>query len=158
MKSKLHKGSRTVFQHTKDVVSEETGEILSSEVVASIEVPIKGIEDFFILFGNSIKAIYRLNGAEKDVFLWAAMHVNINSPRITLNMIEKQVVAHDTGHAVGTVNNAIQGLSKKGIFIREGRGSYAIDPQYAWKGKMNEREKARKERKVRITFAVEDND
>lgn len=152
MRSKTGGRTRKVFE--RQVLDTNTGEIIESESV-TVEIPIKGTEEFFVIFGGAIKAVFQLSGAAKDVFIWSGLHVGINTTSISLSKREKDQIAADTGLNPRTVDNAIQELTRKKVFIREGRGSYAINPKYAWKGKMNERAKAMKNMKLKLTFELE---
>jgi hypothetical protein len=157
---------KTVFKSRETTVDSLTGEILAENEV-HIKVPIKSFEQFVILFGDNIKSVLQLDGAEKTVFLWVAViQAKMNTNEFTLTLSDKEAIRESTkvyegaelvkkGLSIGALNNAISSLVKKSIFLRSGYATYYVNPKFAWKGNLAERAKAKQHITLKIQYEFE---
>lgn len=120
-----------------------TGEIVS----AVTEIKCDSIDTFIFCFLNSIKEITHLDGNSIRVLLWCWKFSSFNLSLPTGNRIHNDATFRDEIRTMGgdltdsVINKAFSILSKKRLLIKQGRGSYILNPKYFFKGNLSDRSK-----------------
>jgi hypothetical protein len=157
-------GNKTVYREVQSQYDEHGEQIGQNEV--TIEVPIKGQEEFMLIFSRVYQGIFQFDGAELKVMIYAGMNAKLNQGLVTFNSHTKKELASFSevkdaqgkvikkGLSVGAISNAISSLVKRGVLIWVGKSTYKVNPSYIWKGNITSRNKELQNLKINFTLPV----
>ncbi|SMB92012.1 hypothetical protein SAMN00120144_2511 [Hymenobacter roseosalivarius DSM 11622] len=114
----------------------ENGELLDQQEVG-VDILVKGSEDFFFVFAKHLGTVLQLGGNEIKVLLWCSMNAHLNTNEIVLNKAIKERIARDADISPRSVDNSLTKLCRKEMLKRVDSGVYLVNPDAAWKGKIN---------------------
>lgn len=127
----------------------ETGEVLSSEQVLK-QKHVKQVtqESFIFAFLEDMKGLLKIeNKSEIRVLACLWQMSSFNAPgettgnEITLLPRERNWIAEQVGIKAGTVKNVVKALVEKELIFRVERSRYRLNPEYFWKGYLQDRAK-----------------
>lgn len=163
--------TQKVFSLQKETISED-GELLGTESV-SVDILVKDSEEFSFVFKKALQGSLNINGAALKVLLWAGSEAALNTNEVSITAEHKQRISDHTavyratangrilvkpGLAVGTIDNAVTDLLKRGLLTRIGKGQkstlYKVSESFSWRGNMKTRAR---EMKLNITVRMPEN-
>lgn len=135
--NKVHDNMRTHLKNgkteTKIYVNEATGEVMEEEVIQHTYLAATK-EQFFIGYVSMLAMMYKeLSGPEIKVYAWLLEKYPSDTTIAIVKGI-KQEMSQVIGIKVGTIDNAISGLTAKGMIYSTGKAIYKMNPRYAYKG------------------------
>lgn len=138
MKAYLKTGHVTVTE----TVSEETGEIISTNV-KSHKYLANSKEEFMLLYVSVLPIFIKLSSPAKSVY--AYLLANYNSEVVfELGGGSRGFIGNKLGLGNSTVANALKELKDEGLIYVHSRSMYQINPRYAFKGSTTSRNQALK--------------
>jgi len=134
MKTSIMTKRLTEITNTVDC---ETGEILRTDV-KSHRYLANTKEEFFLIYTTLIGVFQKISAAEVRVYAFLLEHYHIDG-KIVINDIIRQDIANITKLSLGTINNTFMRLTSTEqtthpLLYRLGRGTYQLNPRYAFKG------------------------
>ena len=142
--------NKRVSTKTTNIVDQHTGEVLHTDQV-HVDILVKDEKEFFFVFSQHMSQIMNMEGALVKVLLWCSSNMQLNQNTVVLTKTQKEAIQRMTnpnddkslsgGLSLGSINNAVSALVKRGIFIKQGRSTYQIHPEFVWKGNMVNRNK-----------------
>jgi len=117
-----------VHEHT---TVDSDGEVISKQTVSAF--PSNSEDRFTKLYLDDVLTFGLLTKCEIVVFLLLMRYMDYKN-RIEVGINRKKSMAKKAGFSLGTVNNAIHGLSKKKFLIRVEIGTYLANPNFVGKG------------------------
>jgi len=139
MKIHLKKGNREITNY----VDSETNELIGQEIKQHTYVA-NTREEFFLGYVKLLSVFYEeLTGPEIKVYSYLLAHYRFD---VNIGLIKsiKTEIANKLGIKLGTVDNAVSTLSQKKLIYNTGKGSYKLNPRYAFKGSTSERQRLMK--------------
>lgn len=101
-------------------------------------------EQFFLGYVSMLGMVYReLTGPEIKVYAYLLEKYSSETPIGIVKAI-KEEMGKQIGIKLGTIDNALSGLTSKGMIYSTGKAVYKMNPRYAWKGGSASRNKALK--------------
>ncbi len=128
---------RTCYEKTSMVVDSQTGELLEQDV-KTIKYLAGNREEFFLMYSSLVGLLEKMTSPEIKVYCYLIKNYQIGSP-IAITLGIREVIGEAQKLKSGTVNNAISGLSKKGLIFQLQKGLYKLNPRHAFKGSTLER-------------------
>jgi len=136
---------KTVTNKEYSLVHNDTGEIVEFKQVKKVKQ-----EEFMLLFLAAAELLNQLDGTSIKIliFCWKYSTFNNNVEKEG-NLIYNNVYFKDKLRESGltysdnTINIYIGRLCKKNLLIKKGRGVYMLNPEYFFKGTLNDRSKLR---------------
>lgn len=132
---------KTVITEKNNYVSEETGEILETSIKKHSFIA-NSKEQFFIGYVSILGMFKNLNGSEIKVYAYI-LEKYTNDSLICINDTLRKAICADTGVKEGTINNCLTRLSddseESPLLAKLGKGTYKINPRYAFKGSTKDR-------------------
>ncbi len=124
-----------------DISDKKTGEIIitDKEIIKTEYLVYDKGDSFFQSYSQIVGLYKNLNGSDIKVLTFCMVNINYNLNVITLNKFMINEISNAFGLKPQTIKNSISVLKKKNVLIPEGAGSYRMNPQYFWKGKINDR-------------------
>ena len=118
-------------------VDSETGEILNTEI-KSHNYLADTKEEFFLTFTTLLSVFQKISMAEIRVYAFLLNQYRSNC-KIVINDIIRRDIVNNTHLSSGSINNALCSLtSTEGrnhpLLYKLGRGTYQLNPRYAFKG------------------------
>lgn len=140
-KSKL----KTYFVERTTTISEE-GVILNNDVDKHTFIT-DSKEQFFIGYLSLLGVFKNLNGSEIKVYAYFLEKYS-SEAMICINDTLRKQISLETGVKQNTINNCLTKLSdvkeNHPLLAKLGKGTYQINPRYAFKGSTKNRDKALK--------------
>ena len=134
MRAHLKKGS----SETIITKNEESGEVVDVQTKHHTYLAATK-EQFFIGYVSMLSLFYEdLNGPEIKVYSYLLAHYNFDTTIAIIKTI-KEDIAKKIGIKIGTIDNALGGLTRKNLIYPAGKATYKLNPRYAFKGKTSER-------------------
>ncbi len=116
-----------------NTVDRETGEIVDTEVKKHKYLAATK-EQFFIGYASMLSMIYKeLTAPEIKVYAYLLDKYSSEAPIGMVKSI-KEEIGDTIGLKLGTIDNALSSLAKKGMVYSVGKASYKLNPRYAFKG------------------------
>jgi DNA-binding MarR family transcriptional regulator len=128
---------KTSITHTTLAIDSETGELMDREV-KTVRYLANNKEEFYLIYSSLIGLLQKMTLPEIKVYCYLIEKYQIGSP-IALTRTIKEIIAEKQGLSIGTVKNTIPGLWKKRLIYPIGRGTYKLNPRFAFKGSTSER-------------------
>lgn len=126
-------------------INPETAELIDTLVeVKTHTIAVESKDQFAFIYASIIGALQGLNGGDIKLLMYCSMNCTLNSNMIPLNSHFLAEAAKQLGVSPGSLRNSIMSLTKKGILIKVGSGTYRVNPRYFWRGDTNERLKTMK--------------
>lgn len=132
---------------TDTVINEETGEVISSNSVHSVNVfkTTKSVDEFIFTFLEDLSAFYRLDN-KTDIRLLAELWKMFPllkkgeaESQMAILRSHKLALAEKIGVTLNTIDKTISKLVDRGLLFRRGRSIYALNAQFFFKGHLNDR-------------------
>lgn len=138
------------IERTIDV---DTGLIVAENLLTK-DILVKDNEEWFFAYTKLVRVLLGLDGNEVKVLLWCALHTNLGTNEVALPRYIKERMSTEINLTLGSIDNALSRLVKKGHLHRLGRGVYHIDPDTTWRGDI----KARSSNiKVFLNYTIQNN-
>ncbi len=130
---------------TKMLLDSLSGEVISEEKeIVSKQISITADKEmFWLLYAQFIDLIFckeKPSHVAKDIFFWLLRENpgKTESFGITLDMKKRMSV--DMNVSIGSINNNLKNAVDTGLLIKgDCKGSYKINPEYAFKGATKDR-------------------
>lgn len=123
-------------QETKIVINED-GEVKRTEMTTIRRVT---KDTFMQVYLDDFASLMKIReGAEYKTVLWIGREMKKSTNQIILVKANKQSMANEIGVTYRTLDNAISALVKKGVLEIVDRSVYRLNPQYFFKGSIDER-------------------
>lgn len=130
--------SVSVIKH--DVIDHETGEVINSSYTST---QVKEVEPNFVkMYVDDVGKLMDLRPKGSKVLHILVRLMNYYNI-VTMVKPVKEMMCAELGMTVGSLNNEIDRLYRKGILIRKGRSVYVVDPELFGKGKWEHVKKIR---------------
>lgn len=131
---------KVVFEETKTVIDEQTGEVFRSE---NTKVSFADREpDYVKLYVKDIIRLQDLPPSTDKVLMEIIGQMGYSNIFAAYAPI-KRVMSRNLGLSINTLNKSIDMLYKKGILVRVERGVYMVDPNLFARGKWEDIKKIR---------------
>lgn len=101
-------------------------------------------EKFFIGYVSMLAMMYKeMTGPEIKVYAWL---LEKYSSEASIGIVKgvKDVMGQDIGIKLGTIDNALSGLTKKAMIYTVSKATYKLNPRYAFQGPTKTRNKVLK--------------
>ena len=122
------------------IVDSESGAVIDQNVNLKIHRTLAASrESFAQMFFSIVGVLNNLTGAEIKILVYCITHAPYNKNFVTINAPFRKLITKECNIADGTIKNSVKTLVKKGMLIRQGSGSYLINPEYFWKGDSEKR-------------------
>lgn len=133
--------SKGTFDNTT-IIDNETGEVLDPEIKRhKIMV---GKDQFYLTYTYLLNALSKdLSLVEMKVYAYLLEHNNAGAEiGITKKMKESICAATNISH-INSISNALKSLQEKELpfLFKSGRGTYILNPRYAYQGSTKNRDK-----------------
>jgi hypothetical protein len=128
---------RTNSRHT-EFTKNEAGEIIDSNTKEHKYLA-DNKEQFFLGYVSLLAIFYeKLSGPEIKVYAYLLAHYSFES---TIGIIRglKEEMSSKIGIKLPTINNALSGLLEAKLLYTISRGTYKLNPRYAFKGSTGDR-------------------
>lgn len=128
---------KTGILETIQTVDNETGEVLDISHKKHTYIA-NSKEEFFLVYSSLIGLFQKISAAEVRVYAYLLENYFTKS-MIVINDIVRQDMVTKTGLASGSINNALALLASSSnkdhpLLYRIGRGTYQLNPRYAFRG------------------------
>lgn len=129
---------------TDRVVDTESGEVLDEKTISYI---IESEKEFYMTYCKVLGILKDMKLGEIKTLAWMVSHTTFNDNTVVLTGGIKRKIAEDMAISESAVNNALAPLVAKGILYRSEDvkirrdAIYYINPEYYWKGSMENRRK-----------------
>jgi len=132
-KSILKKGLTEITR----IVDTDTGEVLDLDI-KNHKYLANTKEEFFLIYSTLIGVFQKISAAEVRVYAFLLEHYNV-SGKIVINDIVRKDIMNQTNLQPGSINNTFKRLTSTEhtshpLLYRLGRGTYQLNPRYAFKG------------------------
>lgn len=133
---------RTNLTEVSNIVDKETGEVISTEI-KNHKYLANTKEEFFLIYSTLIGVFQKISAAEIRVYAFLLQHYAV-SGKIVINDIIRQDIVNNTSLTAGSINNALTHLTlsenvSHPLLYRLGRGTYQLNPRYAFRGSSKDR-------------------
>lgn len=132
-------------QQTKTVIDSLTGEIISEVIESNIQQINKKVsrEQFFMVYAKVLSILYgdTLSGATHKVFWWLLETYPGLYSSLGISKAVKDEICKVIGVTLRTVDTALKELVDSSLLIKSGRATFKINPEFVWKGNLEERSK-----------------
>lgn len=128
---------RTVSTHTKTIVDKDSGEMIDHEIIS--HTYLANSKEEFVLAYASLLGVFQ-NASTAEVRVYSYLLQNYSSTNmIVINGLIRKDIAAKTGLKPGSINNTLGSListkeRRHPLVVRLGRGTYQLNPRYAFKG------------------------
>jgi len=134
MKKSILKKGLTEITRTVDT---DTGEVLDLDI-KNHKYLANTKEEFFLIYSTLIGVFQKISAAEVRVYAFLLEHYNV-SGKIVINDIVRKDIMNQTNLQPGSINNTFKRLTSTEhtshpLLYRLGRGTYQLNPRYAFKG------------------------
>lgn len=138
----MAKKKQTLLSRETTHLINEDGVVLTSQIITTKRVR---PDQFLQVYLEDFASLMRINGdAEFKVILWIGKAMNYQTNEIVLVEAIKQKISKDCEIALNTINNTIASLLRKDILIRTQRSVYTLNPDFFFKGRLEERDQLRR--------------
>ncbi len=128
---------KTVYSEVTQTVDLESGELVDVQI-KDTKVPTSTKEEFVQLYTSVESKLKNLSLSEERLWTYCILHCD-NQNIIRILAYDKQIIFDKWGLAQSTIANAINRLIEANLIFRIGRGTYRVNPIYAWKGSSTDR-------------------
>lgn len=130
-----------------EITNASTGELVESKKVFNVKVE---SAEFYITFLEIVSFIHNIKG-EFPLLAILCMNSEFNTGKCFLSADRRKIFAEQLGLTSGGFRSALFRLEKKGA-IKNNNGTIEINPLYLWKGSVEERNKALKQKGIEVNF------
>ena len=133
---------KTNLTEVNNTIDKETGEVINIEI-KNHKYLANTKEEFFLIYSTLIGVFQKISAAEIRVYAFLLQHYAV-SGKIVINDIIRQDIVNKTGLTAGSINNAFTDLTSiknisHPLLHRLGRGTYQLNPRYAFRGSSQDR-------------------
>ena len=128
---------KTVYSEVTQTVDLESGEVVDVQI-KDTKVPVNTKEEFVQLYTSVESKLKSLSLSEERLWTYCILHCD-NKNIIRILAYDKQLIFDKWGLAQSTIANATNKLIEANLIFRIGRGTYRVNPIYAWKGSSTDR-------------------
>lgn len=119
------------------IIDREDGEILRSEIITRKRVT---ADKFVQLYLDDFGALMGIEGeGEYRLILWCAKNMNYETNEVIIVNALKKRIAAECNLSSYTINNAVSALVSKNLLLRKETSIYMLNPNYFFKGKIEDR-------------------
>jgi hypothetical protein len=135
----------TVFKSVKEVINQETGELVSLERHSVKKVK---YDEFIQVYLNDIAGLLQIDSVSEIkvlMCLWKEAtftSTNEELKTIIVTRFVKDKWVQETNVKLQSINNALCSLVKKGLLYSPAKTAYVLNPNYFFKGPISDRAKA----------------
>lgn len=123
---------KVAYEEHKIEINGKTGEVISSK---NTKVSVKEREpDYIKLYLSDISALKNIPKVNNEILYELFKLANYDTNMIVLNSYLKNKIAEHLNIKFQTIQNAITKFTKQEILIREGTGTYILNPYLFGKG------------------------
>lgn len=131
------KKNNSFSKETTHVVDREDGEILRTEIITRKRVT---ADKFVQLYLDDFGALMGIEGeGEYRLILWCAKNMNYDTNEVIIVNALKKRIASECNLSPYTINNAVSALVSKNLLLRKETSIYMLNPNYFFKGKIDDR-------------------
>lgn len=136
----MSKYLKTVYRHVDTITDKETGEVLDVQI-AEHSVLVTTKEEFVQLYTSVESKLYNLPLSAERVWTYCILHCQKDNI-ITFTAYDKTIIKEKWGLGFSTTANALTTLVNNRLLIKTtSKSVYRVNPNYAWKGTSNDRNK-----------------
>lgn len=141
---------------TERTIDTDTGEVIDEK---SLQYLAENEKEFYITYCKVLGLFKDMKLGEIKTLAWLVSNSHFNNNMVVVTSGVKKKISNEMDISIGSVNNSLTPLVKKGILYRDADSSerrdgvYYINPEYYWKGDLKERKKA-----LRIVLGVKKED
>lgn len=128
---------KTVYSEAIQTVDLETGEVIDVQTKDK-KILVETREEFVQLYTSVESKLKNLSLSEERLWTYCILHCDKENI-IRILSYDKKLIFDKWGLAQSTIANALNKLIETKLIIRVGRGTYRVNPTYAWKGNSNDR-------------------
>lgn len=136
MKGKKVNSTKTIT----NFVDLATGQIIDTkEDIKETVIWVGDKERFVLMYLSFLNTIDNFDAVSLKILVWCALNSEMGSNRVNLTQPNCNRIASKHNLTYNTIKNAISKLKKHGALIREGSGTYIVNPTYFWRGTLREK-------------------
>lgn len=128
---------KTVHQETTNYVDPDTGELVDAHI-KNTKIVVNDRTEFIQLYISIESKLLGLSLSEERVLLYALLNCD-NKNIVHISAYGRKEIAKSWGLADSTVYNALAVLHKEGLLVKIEKGTFRVNPSYAWKGNSTDR-------------------
>lgn len=148
---------RERMNKTIKVVDKTTGEIRDAEVFKVFSVMTENTDQFYQQYANGVMALMGIKPYFCScVFMYLCSKAN--NGEFTMNKIARNNIKECSGLSDSSISKALLILTENGVIERLCRGTYKINPIYAWSGTYLDRAKILNKAAVTIRIDISPNE
>lgn len=129
---------KTKFTEVTNIVSEETGEIIDTEIKKHTYLA-NSKEDFMLIYSGIIGIFNKMEQSEIRVFSFLLQYAD--GTKFSINKPIRLEISKVTELNERTIYNTVKKLEEKGLIFKYNTGAYQLNPRYAFKGSTSDRNK-----------------
>jgi hypothetical protein len=137
---------KVIFEEHSQEVDYQTGELTNSKIVKIAKIDRE--PDYIKLYLKDISALKNIPKTNNEILYELFKLANYDTNLIVLNSYLKNMIADNLNIKFQTIQNAITKFVKEEILIRQGVGTYLLNPYLFGKGSWNNL----KELRLTITY------
>jgi hypothetical protein len=131
------KKNNSFTKETTHIIDHDGGEILRSEIITRKRVT---ADKFVQLYLDDFGALMGIEGeGEYRLILWCAKNMNYDTNEVIIVNALKKRIAAECDLSPYTINNAVSALVTKNLLLRKDTSIYMLNPNYFFKGKIDDR-------------------
>lgn len=131
------KKNNSFSKETTHVVDRQDGQIFRTEIITRKRV---AADKFVQLYLDNFGALMGIEGeGEYRLILWCAKNMNYDTNEVIIVNALKKRIAAECDLSPYTINNAVSALVSKNLLLRKDRSIYMLNPNYFFKGKIDDR-------------------
>jgi hypothetical protein len=131
------KKNNSFSKETTHTIDSQDGEILRSEIITRKRV---SADKFVQLYLDDFGALMGIEGeGEYRLILWCAKNMNYDTNEVIIVNALKKRIAAECDLSPYTINNAVSALVTKNLLLRKDTSIYMLNPNYFFKGKIDDR-------------------
>lgn len=133
-----------------------TGEEISTNTSKTFIEKVESTEHFFMTYIDFIAPWFNLKPEiAKNILMWMCQNAEFDTGKVSLTTQKRKDLCKKFDITPQTLSNALTSL-KKSHLVHGENGEFQINPQVFWKGSQKSREELLKNKKIIMTFGLED--
>jgi len=142
------------LKNETSIVDHQTGEIITTS--KTFRTKVTNNEEFYMTYFAFLKQILEIKSViDYKVLVHFCMLSVFNTNQVSLPAPTRRKLSIELGVSSQQISSSILNLKKLGLISGE-RGLYEINPLYFWKGTNDTRNELLKNKKLVISFSLED--
>ena len=126
-------------------VDYSTGEILEENLINAFHRLTNNKDSFMLIYSKLLSILTDYDGTLADIKVYSHLLSNSNTTKpFSVNKTIKEIICESTGLSLISVDKALSSLTQNRngyspLLLKVGRGTYQINPMYAFKGSSTDR-------------------